>query len=1681
MRRPRHWLAVLVAAALVASTPSFGAHAASAATPAPSQDIGSQAGAEPGAAGSQRAATADQPNHPADQSDAAGTLEPATDDQPDAAGTLEPAADDQPVPRPELRTRAAGDQPDAAGGRQPNDPRFQTGSEGGTQPRATQPRGSGGSGTGPERPPIDVSGEYLGVMRLEELTTLPDPATDKIYVRGNRSANGVWSDGATLWVADGFSNQARFHKLDCQDDSSSECGVKYGRRVPTGSQFTKDGKKIHHDTVKALTAYDLGGGYRTPALDMPNTSYLVYDDTDDPTTGCSEDANDRSPADPGGGAACDGLVSPEGVWSDGDVVWVSDVSRMVKAYDVTSFADPSAGDTVDLLPDRSLTMPSGSVPRGIWSDGTTIWVADACHRVGGSCEGRLVAFDIGDGTRADDRDITGLGGYPDGVWSDGTTLWVSTTLDPPSRTGPPPAGYNPSIPPDRVLAYEFDPEGGEAVRDPARDLDLTNHRNATGLWSDGDQMWVADGGWGVHVYCLDRAAPCHGAQKRSTDATTALIYDTDEVMRMRITDSFDLDTKNDNPTGAWSDGTTMYVLDATDNKLYAYNLNTGGLAVEQTLAVDNTEPKGLWSNGTTMYVADSLDNKLYAYTLPKPDEDPPVAWGHDSNSDLSLPGLDPGLDDDYLFGNSMWGVWSNDTTIWVAANYLLNDTETRSRVTAFNLTDGSLDSTKTFDLSDTNDDPMGISSDGTTLWVADNSPRKLFAYDLETGRHLPHKDVDMVRVVFEGDSSSPSTAVAGIRTPAGVHIGDYGSGGPQRWPRTLHPDCYETQTYFGFNEDNLDPPPLEPEGNDPLSEDCDDDERLRPLGRMVWLVDAGQDKVHAIRLHPALFDEDDPEDFAPSRASLRVTGSGELTLSWQPPAVGSSGLSGYVVQWRQQAVGGTWTEVDIDDPAARSHTLANLTAGTAYEARVLAVYADGTRSNLAHSAGATAVEAPGRVNLKVIPDVGELALSWLAPSGGGSAITSYLVQYKLAADDDSDYFTVDRDDPAARTHTIDGLTDDTPYTVRVRALSANLYGPWAEATVSPGESTTLAGATVAADTNDDYKLVRLEFNRALDTGNPLDRQFFAVEIDSGSALTPAGAAVDTSDNDTVVLTMAADIAPGVPVTVSYDDDDTNDNTTGVVQDADGRDALAFADEIVLNRPGPPTGLTGENIPGSVANIKNDWYLTWDAPAFDGAAELSGNSTGELEGYVVQWRVGTGQSWGDPGREQTATLGGRSTIEGLTIGETYEARVLAVNPAGRSIASNVLRLELPELPGRARNLRLVVETIATGHDALLSWDAPSGGDPPDFYEWTVFAEGSSIGSGTSATAPGSGSPIRFTLPESAEAGLEFSLVVAPENITGLAASAFLYGIFVHGVGGVPSDVEAKLGSGGLAVSWGPPPNVDDFEDLGEVSGYEIRYRDADDDTASWILAEAAKTATGYTIPSGDLTLGEHYDVQIRAVISYDSDTYYGDWSDSVTADNPFIVDGAIEVSGRQNAADTYGLNNVIEFTATFSENVTVTGDPVLEFCLNADTESCTDDAAQRDAAYSTTKSSADTAVFTYTVLAADTDADGISFAADAIKLDTDAGDVDSITGTTSDAVAADLTHAALGRRFGPQGGRLHRRRPDPSDGRLGQGHRRRHQDRDRLRRAPRRDLDAYTTTVDELRGQPSTITAPSPCR
>ena len=71
-----------------------------------------------------------------------------------------------------------------------------------------------------------------------------------------------------------------------------------------------------------------------------------------------------------------------------------------------------------------------------------------------------------------------------------------------------------------------------------------------------------------------------------------------------------LDGGHDTPTGSWSDGTTLWVLEngsGAGDAIYAYDLKTGERVEEREFELDecNRAPRGVWSDGTVIWVSDS--------------------------------------------------------------------------------------------------------------------------------------------------------------------------------------------------------------------------------------------------------------------------------------------------------------------------------------------------------------------------------------------------------------------------------------------------------------------------------------------------------------------------------------------------------------------------------------------------------------------------------------------------------------------------------------------------------------------------------------------------------------------------------------------------------------------------------------------------------------------------------------------------------------------------------------------------------------------------------------------------------------------------------------------------------------------------------------------------------------------
>ncbi len=223
------------------------------------------------------------------------------------------------------------------------------------------------------------------------------------------------------------------------------------------------------------------------------------------------------------------------------------------------------------------------------------------------------------------------------------------------------------------------PSWGDRLAD--RDVALSDIGIASGVWSDGDTVWVSDwqgSGSEVQAYALRGGARRAGLDMAELPASV--------------------------PAGLWSDGDTLWVSDFSGDALDARRLATGAAVSGRGFAAaGNGAPTGLWSDGSTLWAADYYDRKAYAYAL----SDGTRA----SSRDLALSGT-----------GRPFGLWSDGATL-LAADW------TGGRVLAYRLSDGSRQSERDIDTSAAgNAKPMGLWSDGTTLWVTDEQDDRLYAY-----------------------------------------------------------------------------------------------------------------------------------------------------------------------------------------------------------------------------------------------------------------------------------------------------------------------------------------------------------------------------------------------------------------------------------------------------------------------------------------------------------------------------------------------------------------------------------------------------------------------------------------------------------------------------------------------------------------------------------------------------------------------------------------------------------------------------------------------------------------------------------------------------------------------------------------------------------------------------------------
>ena len=347
-------------------------------------------------------------------------------------------------------------------------------------------------------------------------------------------------------------------------------------------------------------------------------------------------------------------------------------------------------------------------------------------------------------------------------------------------------------------------------------------------------------------------------------------------------------------------------------------------------------------------------------------------------------------------------------------------------------------------------------------------------------------------------------------------------------------------------------------------------------------------------------------------------GDGQVTLSWDAPS--SDGGAAITRYEYEIDASGTWIDADLD----LQETVPDLTNGQPYTFAVRAVNAAGGSPAAAVTATpATTAGAPQ--NLSWAPGDGQVTLTWDAPSSdGGAAIT----RYEYAIDDSGTWIDAGLD----LQETVPGLTNGQPYTFAVRAVNAVGGGDVATVTATP---VTTPGAPQNLSWVAGYEQVTLNWD--------------APASDGGAAITGYEYAIDDNgtwiDAGTDRRVTVSGLTNGQPYTFAV----------RAVNAVGGGDA-ATVTATPVTTPGAPQNLSG--VPGN-AQVT----LSWDAPASDGGAAITG----------YEYAIDDNGTWIDAGTDR------RVTVSGLTNGQPYTFAVRAVNAVGGGDAATVTIVSADPLP------------------------------------------------------------------------------------------------------------------------------------------------------------------------------------------------------------------------------------------------------------------------------------------------------------------------------------------------------------------------------------------------------------------
>ena len=470
-----------------------------------------------------------------------------------------------------------------------------------------------------------------------------------------------------------------------------------------------------------------------------------------------------------------------------------------------------------------------------------------------------------------------------------------------------------------------------------------------------------------------------------------------------------------------------------------------------------------------------------------------------------------------------------------------------------------------------------------------------------------------------------------------------------------------------------------------------------------------------------------------------------------------------------------------------------------------------------------------------------LTASWTAPTAtGGSAITRYDVEWKTAAQTWAEATTAGQSDTAAADatgHEITGLTNDTEYTVRVRATNDAGDGPWSvEASETPA---------VPASANAD--LADLSVEGVTVAGFDKDTLSYEVVVVLPSASLVTIETSTVNDQARVgylpVATDASVASPGYQVFVLHK---TPTTYTITVTSADGSVTKVYAIEITrYTLPDAPGGL---NARASHQQVE----LSWNDP-----------DNSDIDSYQYRVSDDGGGTW-DP--DWTEIDGSDASTTGLTLTDlgdltayTFEVRAVVQGTAGAAASDTATTLaEAASNNADLADLSVEGITVASFDKDTLSYEVvvvlPSA-SLVTIETSTAIAEARVGYSPVATDADTTSAGHQVTLPIKTPTTYTIKVTSAGGSVT----KEYTIEITRYTLPGAPGGLDAQASYRRVELSWNDPSNSD-------IDSYQYRVSDDGGNTwdPDWTEIEGSDDSTT-DLTLSDLNHRKEYTFGVRAVV------------------------------------------------------------------------------------------------------------------------------------------------------------------------------------------------------------------------